>query len=66
MWNLKNRKGLGEPMPLTDVQEYNIRLKNITRLGWSIFGYVVFMTGYIIYNNVVNNMLADIVRALGG
>lgn len=56
---LKTKKGVGEGMPLTDLQQYNKTLKKLVWLSWTVFLYVVIMTIYIIQNNVVNNIVAN-------
>lgn len=33
-------------------------IKRLTQLGWAFLIYIVIMTIYIIYNNVVNNLVA--------
>ncbi len=56
---IKTRAGTAEGMPLSDVQQYNKILNKLVVLGWLAFIYLVFMTGYVIYNNVLNNIVAS-------
>ncbi len=57
---LRTKEGLAEPMPLSDIQRNNRLLNRLIYLGYVAFIYIVVMTTYIIYNNVVNNILAAI------
>ena len=46
--------------PVSEIKLNNQLLTKLVYLGWAVFIYVVFMTGYIIYNNVANNLIATI------
>ena len=59
---IKTNDGIAEGMPLSDIQRNNKLLKGFLILGIIIFAYVLFMTWYIIHNNVLNNAL----NTLGG
>ena len=52
------KKGVGEPMPLTDLQVYN-RRTNIS-LGLAIFWSLVglWIIYYVMKHNVLNNIVA--------
>ena len=58
---LKTPAGIAEPMPLSDLQQNNKKLNNIFYLGIVGFIYLLLMTGYIIMNDVLGNVL----RTLG-
>ena len=59
---IKTNDGIGEGMPLTDLQTYNIRLKENTRaiylLGFIIFGIFIFLFAYVHKFNVLGNIIA--------
>lgn len=61
MMKIKTIGGIAEPMPLTDLQENNLIFRKMIKyavvLGYLLFFYVVFMTFYIIHNNVLNNIV---------
>ena len=55
---IKTNEGIAEGMPLSDIQRNNKLLRGFLILGILIFAYVLFMTWYIIYFGVVNNIVA--------
>ena len=52
------KKGLGEPMPLTDLQVYNRRTNVLLGIAtfWTIVG--LWIIYYVIKHNVLNNIVA--------
>ena len=80
---IKTNKGIGEPMPLTDIQEYNQRLEENTAetrrtrkglyvvaivmgiIGLMIISYVIWLTWYVIHNQVLTNILKIMAGTFG-
>ncbi len=58
---IKTEDGIGKGMPLSDIQKNNRLLNRLVILGWAAFAYLIIMTIYIIYNNVLNNIVAKCV-----
>lgn len=65
MNNIKTDEGLGTPMPATDLQENNKRLKALEKQqllanirGYLWFALVVVLLLYIKFNNILNNYIA--------
>ena len=56
--NLKTKNGLAEPMPLSDIQENNRWLKAVAVILLLFFAYLIWLTYYVIANNVLNNVVA--------
>lgn len=46
--------------PVSDIRLNNQLLTKLVYLGWAAFIFIVIMTIYIIYNNVVNNIISTI------
>ena len=57
---IKTPNGIAEPMPLSDIQQNNKQLNRLIILGYLAFGYLIVMTTYIIYNNVLGNIIKTI------
>lgn len=59
---IKTNEGIGEGVPLTDLQTYNKRLRENTRaiyfIGFIVLGIFVFLFAYIHYFNVLGNVIA--------
>jgi hypothetical protein len=58
---LLTKQGIAQGVPLSDIQEYNLRLKWITltlgSIGSAFFLYLIWVTWYIIHNHVLNNIV---------
>ena len=63
---IKTEHGTAEAMPLSDIQTYNISLKQNTKaiyiIGMLFFGLIIFLLLYIHYYNVWGNTI----RTIGG
>jgi len=66
--NIQTEEGIAKPMPLSDIQENNRRLKNLERqqLLSNIRGYlwlalVISLLIYTKLNNILNNIVAKCV-----
>ena len=66
---IKTPEGIADPAPLSDIQEYNKRLKYhsaVLRFGITVGGVIgcmfliiiVWLIWYIMANNVLNNIVA--------
>ena len=59
---IRTNEGIGEPMPLSDLQENNLIFRKMIKygviLGYLVLIYVILMTYYIIHYNVINNIVA--------
>ena len=55
---IKTKGGIAEPLELSDIQFNNRWLKVIAFSLFLFFCYVIWLTYYVISNNVVNNIVA--------
>ena len=53
----RTKAGPAEGQELSDIQENNKRLKHITYVLWAFFIFIVTITAYIMYYNVLGNIL---------
>lgn len=62
---IKTKEGIAEGQSLSDIQEYNVRLKDNTIaiyiIGFSFIGLIIIVLLYIHYFNVINNIVANCV-----
>lgn len=57
---IKTKDGIAEPLPLSDIQINNRWLKVIGFTMFLFFIYLIWLTYYIISNNVVNNIIYEL------
>lgn len=55
---IKTEDGISKPLPMSDIQRNNKLVGRLILLGWIGFAYLIVMTLYIIYNNVVGNIIS--------
>ena len=58
---IKTKNGIAESMPLSDIQRNNQLLNKLIYLGWAALVYIIFMTLYIMYYNVIGNIITKCV-----
>ena len=65
---IQTEEGIAESLPLSDIQQNTFWVKVLvyvvailTLLGWSFFIYLLWVTMYIIENDVINNVVAKCV-----
>lgn len=62
---LKTDEGIGQPMPLTDIQENNRLLRQIATILWLAFFFMFFVTVFVLWKVIHYDILGNILRSLG-